>query len=68
MRRPSEGQVAVVLARDVQLVGIAEALRIVVCRSQDGDGRLAPANQFPTQIYVGRRKARGVLDGALVAQ
>src|SRR5258708_463562 len=65
---PAEGDVAVVLAGDVETVGIGEGLRIGVGRPHHRDHRLPLPDPAPAQVEILGRDAGGVLARALVTQ
>ena len=59
---------AVILARDVETVGIRKAFRVAVGRAHDRNHRLALADLLSSQLHILWRQPRRVLAGALVAQ
>ncbi len=68
MTRPGERQVPVILAADIEAIGIREPLWITVRRSHHRNDRLALLDSFPTQHHVFGSQACGLLARALVAQ
>src|SRR5215510_14074169 len=61
VRRPSEGEMAVILAAKVQPVRIGEAIRVAVRRSHDGNDALSFANPVAAHFTVHWSEARSVL-------
>ncbi len=68
MSGPTEGEVTIVLAGDVQGIGIREALWISISCSHHRDDRLPLANRLAAKNHVIGSQARRVLAGAIVSE
>src|SRR5579883_919200 len=65
---PTEGKVAIVLACEIEAVGLGETLGIAIAGSQDGHDCLAAPNELAAKRDVRRSHAGGVLGGRLETQ
>src|SRR5450755_3393740 len=52
MRTVSQGEVSPAPTGDIDVVGVAEALRVVVCRDDPQDDALTPTNQRTTEVDI----------------
>src|SRR5258707_1524098 len=66
--RPTEGEMPVVAASDVQPIRIRKPLRISICRGHYGNYGLALTNSLSTKDRAFRSQPRGMLAGAFIAQ
>src|SRR5229473_613713 len=65
---PREGNMAVVLATDIQAVRVGETLRVAIGSTHDRDNRLAFADHLSPKLYIIGGQACCVLAWAFVAQ
>src|SRR5207249_12035873 len=68
MRCPAEREVPVVLARDVEAIGLREAFWVAVSRCHHGDCGLPFANLLPSKFQIVRCETRGVLARRLITE
>jgi hypothetical protein len=68
MRAPSEGEMAIVLAREVETVRIGKAFRVAIACAHDGDDSLTFADLFATECEIEGGESSCVLAGAFVAK
>src|SRR5437660_75416 len=68
MRCPAEREVPVVLARDVEAIGLREAFWIAVSRCHHGDCGLPFANLLPSKFQIVRCETRSVLARRLITE
>ncbi len=68
MNAVAEGDMAILLTREVQAIGLWELRGIAVGRAEHRDDRLPGGDPLPTDLDVRARLPRRHLDGAVIAQ
>ena len=65
---PTKGEMTIIEARQVELIGIDESFGIAVARGHDRNNRLAFADELPAHLSILRANPRGLLAGTFITQ